>query len=58
VEIDIVDANIAALLPGVSGAGLVSAASLAIIFRNVALYVQRRSDKAYQWIALYPTSTL
>ena len=52
VRIDIVDANVALLLPGLSGADLLTAESQAIIFANCHLYVSRRSDKAYQWIRL------
>lgn len=50
--------NVAELLPGVTGAGLVTAASLALICKHTALYVQRRSDKAYQWVALYPVPVI
>jgi hypothetical protein len=50
--------NVAKLLPGVTGAGLVTPASLALLFKHVALYVQRRSDKAYQWVALYPVPVI
>lgn len=52
VRIDIVDANVALLLPGLTGADLLTDASQAIIFANCHLYVSRRSDKAYQWIRL------
>jgi len=44
--------NIAALLPGVTGAGLLTADALATIFRDCAIYVSRRSDRAYQWIRM------
>ena len=43
---------IGVLLPGLSGAGLLTDAALAVIFRNVHLYVSRRSDRAYQWIRM------
>lgn len=42
--------NVAKLLPGLSGADLLTTSSLALLFKSVALYVSRRSDKAYQWI--------
>ena len=49
VRINIVAGNVALILPGLSGAGLLTDAALATIFRNCALYVSRRSDRAYQW---------
>lgn len=52
VRIALVDVNVAKLLPGLSGAALLTAASLSTIFRNVHLYVSRRSDRAYQWIRM------
>jgi hypothetical protein len=53
IEIDLVDANVARLLPGLSGDDLVTATSLALICRDVSVYVRRRSDGAYQWCRLY-----
>lgn len=52
VRINIVGANVARILPGLSGADLLTASSLALIFKHVHLYVHRRSDNAYQWIRL------
>jgi hypothetical protein len=52
VRLNIVNANVAKLLPGLSGAGLLTASSLSTIFRDVHLYVSRRSDRAYQWIRM------
>jgi hypothetical protein len=46
-------AAVARLLPGVSGADLLTDAALRVIFRNVHLYVRRRSDGAIQWVKLY-----
>ncbi len=54
ITIDLVAPNVAKLLPGVAGAGLVTPAALALLFKHVGLYVQRRSDKAYQWVSLSP----
>lgn len=53
VTIDINEDRVAALLPDVSGPALFEAGNLGLLMKNVALYVQRRSDKAYQWIKLY-----
>jgi hypothetical protein len=36
----------------VTGAGLITADALATIFRDCAIYVSRRSDRAYQWIRM------
>lgn len=44
--------NVARLLPGLTGPDLLADAALALIFKSVALYVSRRSDRAYQWIPL------
>ena len=52
VSININTVPIGVLLPGLSGAGLLTDAALAVIFRNCALYVSRRSDRAYQWIRM------
>lgn len=52
VSININAGPIGVLLPGLSGAGLLTDAALATIFRNVHLYVSRRSDRAYQWIRM------
>ena len=52
VSIALNSGNVALLLPGVSGAGLLTASALGLIFRNVHLYVSRRSDRAYQWIRM------
>lgn len=53
VVIDTVDANVAKLLPGVDPSDYTDAANIALILKNCHLYVQRRSDDAYQWIKLY-----
>jgi hypothetical protein len=58
IVISLATTNVAKLLPGVSGAGLVTSASLALLLKHVAVYVQRRSDKAYQWIYLYPVPVI
>lgn len=47
--------NVAKLLPGRSGADLLTPDALTLILANVALYVQRISDGAYTWCQLYPT---
>lgn len=44
---------VAALLPGLSGAALLTPAAWATLFQNVHVYCQRRSDKAIQWAWLY-----
>lgn len=41
--------KVATILPGVSGIELYSPLSLSRLFRKVAVYCQRRSDKAIQW---------
>ena len=52
VSININAGPIGVLLPGLSGAGLLTDAALAALLRNVHLYVSRRSDRAYQWIRM------
>lgn len=52
VRINTVGANVARLLPGLSGAQLLTTDAQSAIFRNVHLYVHRRSDDAIQWIRL------
>jgi hypothetical protein len=44
---------VAALLPGLSGAALLTPAAWAVLFNHVHIYVQRRADKAIQWAKLY-----
>lgn len=46
-------AAVAALLPGASGAQLLTAEALTTLFRHVHVFVQRRADKAFQWARLY-----
>ncbi len=53
VTIDTVDANVALLLPGVDPSDYTDDDNLAMILKHCHLYVQRRSDDAYQWIKLY-----
>jgi hypothetical protein len=44
---------VAALLPGLAGGQLLTAESIATLFRHVHVFVQRRADKAIQWARLY-----
>lgn len=53
VSIDVVSANVQALLPGVSSGDYAQGDNLALILKNCHIYVQRRSDKAIQWVTLY-----
>lgn len=52
VRLNIVGPQVARILPGLSGADLLTASSQRLIFKHVHLYVHRRSDDAYQWIRL------
>jgi len=60
ITLDVVDANVKLLIPALSAlnyadmrAALKNDAYLKLIFRDVAFYVQRRSDKAYQWATIW-----
>lgn len=53
VEIDINPSVVQELLPGYTATTLVARENLTIMLKYVHLYVQRRSDKAYQWAPLY-----
>lgn len=60
ITIDVVDATVKALIPSLVGlnasdlrAALANQAHLKLLFRDVAFYVSRRSDKAYQWISIW-----
>lgn len=52
VTITLIEAMVDRLLPGRTDEELLEDDSLAVIFRNVHLYVSRRSDRAYQWIRM------
>lgn len=54
IYIDAIEANVAALLPTyLTYPTLPAVEDLRLLLRNVHVYVQRRSDKAYQWAPLY-----
>jgi hypothetical protein len=46
-------AAVAALLPGLSGSGLLTSAAFSTLFRHVHVYFRRRADHAIQWARLY-----
>jgi hypothetical protein len=52
VILDVVGATATTLFPGSGGVAPTDADSLAKLFRDVALYVSRNSDQAYQWARL------
>lgn len=51
-------AALAKLLPGRTGADLLTEEAFGLIFMNAALYVQRRADKTIQWARLFGTWTV
>ena len=52
ISIDVVDANVARLLPDHVG-GSFTTAELTLLLRHVHVYVRRRSDGSFQWAKLF-----
>lgn len=44
---------VAQLLPGLSGAQLLTAEAFGVLFKNVLVFASRRLDRAFQWAWLY-----
>ncbi len=53
ISIDLVSANVAKLFPGLVLADWLMPERMRVIFKDVHIYCQRRSDKAYVWTYAY-----